>query len=64
MTYWGMRTGKLGSKICHFINNLVITSDKLLLLLEMRCLLNSKYNYGVKCAYQVLVSKHHGKNFK
>lgn len=56
MTYWGMITGKLGCKISYFLNNSVIISDKLLLLLKMRYFLNSKYNQGVKGAYQELVN--------
>lgn len=59
-----VHSGKLGSKIRHFINNLVITSDKLSLLLKIRCLLNSKYNQGLKGAHQELASKYDGKNFK
>lgn len=44
--------------------NWVMTSAQFLLLLQMKHLLKSKYNKGVKGAYQELLSKYNGKNFK
>lgn len=60
----GCDTDEVGSKTSHFLKNWVMTFDQLLLLLQMKDLLKSKCNKGVKGAYSELLSKYDGKNFK
>lgn len=60
----GCDTDEVGSKISHILKNWVMAFDQLLLLLQMKHLLKSKYNKGLKGAYQELLSKYEGKNFK
>lgn len=60
----GCDTDEVRSKISHFLKNWLMTFDQLLLLLQMKHLLKSKCNKGVKGAYAELSSKYDGKKFK